>query len=258
VKFKFQAPRRLRQVFSLCKQYRIRTKRKYTSCSTSQRAMVYFYFLRLLSCLICKAICFSAFIIFLVILHIYKSFVINCTDNVYHVHRDSMQRRQMMEPETTASSDTSGNAAALLNPDHRQLSPPLEVPVVHVKQKRYRPKSFEESLAFLSPHQRLLATQDPAYLRFKLQKTPSTYSNDESDVEAEIQEVGGIHYFHHCSFNGCKRKFRCVPHIPRHCTNAPPPLHYGCRCLKENGYDMAKCYCSSGCYYQVVRPYNLY
>ena len=87
MKFIFQAPRRLRQVFSLCKQYRIRTKRKYTRCSTSQRAMVYFYFLRLLSCLICKAICFSAFITDLVILHIYKSFVINCTDNVCHVQQ---------------------------------------------------------------------------------------------------------------------------------------------------------------------------
>jgi hypothetical protein len=148
------------------------------------------------------------------------------------------------------------DAAALLNSDHRQLSPQIEVPVVHVK--RFRPKSYEEAVAFLPPHQRLLAAQDPARLRFKLQKTPSTYTNPESSVEPEIQDVGGIHYFHHCSFLGCKRKFRCVPHIPKHYTNAPPPLQYGCRCLKENGYDMAKCYCSSECYYHVARPYDLY
>ena len=140
----------------------------------------------------------------------------------------------------------------------QQLIPQLEVPVGHVKRSRNRPRDYEEAVAVLNPYYRMLAAQDPARLRFKLQKTPSTYTNDESSVEPEIQDAGGIHYFHHCSFLRCKRKFRCVPHIPKVYTNAPPPLEYGCRCLKENGYDMAKCYCSSGCYYQVVRPYNLY
>jgi len=177
-----------------------------------------------------------------------------------------MQTRQMIEKgaETTASSGTPEQEQVLIDVidgHHRllavqQLLPQLEVPVGHVK--RYRPKTFEEAYAFLSPHQRLLASQDPAHLRFKLRKAPSTYTNPESSVEPEIQDVGGIHYFHHCSFLGCKRKFRCVPHIPKHYTNAPPPLQYGCRCLKENGYDMAKCNCSSECYYQVVRPYDLY
>jgi hypothetical protein len=74
------------------------------------------------------------------------------------------------------------------------------------------------------------------------------------DIEDLLTEVPVVHY---CSFLGCKRKFRCVPHIPRHYTNAPPPLQYGCRCLNENGYDMAKCYCSNECYYKVVRPYDL-
>ena len=172
---------------------------------------------------------------------------------MHHVHRNSMQLEVPVVPEQEPI------AYELIDGHHRfdaAQKLQLEVPVVLVK--RYRPKNFQEALSFLSPHQRLLAAQDPARLRFKLQKTPSTYTNDESSVEPEIQDAGGIHYFHHCSFLRCKRKFRCVPHIPKLYTNAPPPLEYGCRCLKENGYDMAKCYCSSDCYYQVSRPYDLY
>ena len=63
----------------------------------------------------------------------------------------------------------------------------LEVPVVLVK--RYRPKNFQEALSFLSPHQRLLAAQDPARLRFKLQKNPSAFTNPESSNQQGLFQL---------------------------------------------------------------------
>ncbi len=107
-----------------------------------------------------------------------------------------MQTRQMMNKgvETTAKTpEQEPILIDVIDGQHRllaaqQLLPQLQAPVVHnVK----RPRNYEEAVALLNPYHRLLAAQDPARLRFKLQKKPSTYTNPESSVETEIQDAGG-------------------------------------------------------------------
>jgi hypothetical protein len=96
--------------------------------------------------------------------------------------------------------------------------------------------------------------------KLKLLKAPKNYTNPASSVTCEPQD-GGAFYYHFCANKDCKtKKFRCVPHIPnlrfshvKGDDQAPPPLEYGCRCIKEDGYNMGKCYCSSDCYFKTVR-----
>ena len=71
----------------------------------------------------------------------------------------------------------------------QQLIPQLEVPVGHVKRTRNRPRDYEEAVAVLNPYYRMLAAQDPARLRFKLQKKPSAFTNPESSNQQGLFQL---------------------------------------------------------------------